>query len=97
MNRDDVIATIRSARDELRGRYGVLSVRVFGSTARGVSGTGSDIDLAIEIGADHDPLALFGAAGLLGDCFGAPVDVVEFPPRDPELAARIDRDAVRAF
>lgn len=97
MNLTQVIAALKAAQPELRARYGVAGVRVFGSIARGDAGAASDIDVAVEFSADRDPLALFGAAGLIADQFSAPVDVVEYPARNAALARQIDLDGVRAF
>ena len=44
MNKDDVIAALRSHQAELNSA-GVLSLSVFGSVARGEAGPESDVDL----------------------------------------------------
>ncbi|MEQ8434409.1 MAG: nucleotidyltransferase domain-containing protein [Oceanicaulis sp.] len=88
---------LRSAQPELSKRYGVSGIRVFGSVARGEAKASSDIDVAVEFSANRDPLAILGAAGLIGDQFDVQVDVVKYPVRNAELAHAIETDGVRAF
>ena len=97
MNRDEVISALKAAQTELRERYRVRSVRIFGSVASDQAGHGSDIDIAVEFEGARDGMALFGAAGVIADRLKGPVDVIEYPPRDPELARQVDAGSVRAF
>jgi predicted nucleotidyltransferase len=97
MNIEHVIAALKAAQAELCERYGVSGIRVFGSIARGDAKAASDIDIAVEFAPGGDPLAIFGAAGLIGDQFDLPVDVVKYPVCNAELAEAIETDGVRAF
>jgi predicted nucleotidyltransferase len=56
MQRDDVLNVLTGQRQELT-RFGVKSVAIFGSVARGESGADSDIDILIV----HAPPYLGGA------------------------------------
>lgn len=49
MNREQIIATLRTHESELKAA-GVLSVSVFGSIGRGDAGKDSDIDVAVRLG-----------------------------------------------
>ncbi|HZQ06507.1 MAG TPA: nucleotidyltransferase family protein, partial [Anaerolineae bacterium] len=63
---------------ELRARYGVQSLGVFGSYVRGDAHTRSDLDVLVELG--DKPLSLLGFIGLenyLTDLVGVKVDLVE--------------------
>jgi len=76
--RDTILHTLRANRDDLRS-YGVLSISLFGSVARGDAKPGSDIDVLVDL---EDRVTLFGLVRLkrhLEDLLGRPVDVV---PRD---------------
>lgn len=97
MTLDQVIAALKAARQELSEQYGVSSLRVFGSLARGDSDALSDIDVAVAFDRTVDPMALCGVSGLLSHRLGRDVDVVALPARDVELAASIEREAVLAF
>ena len=55
MQRDEVLRRLSADRKELGG-YGVKSIAVFGSVARGEAGPDSDIDILVEFG---EPTGLF--------------------------------------
>jgi predicted nucleotidyltransferase len=48
MNRDEVIGVLSSHRRELKERFGVSSLALFGSVARDEAGPESDVDLLVE-------------------------------------------------
>jgi uncharacterized protein len=70
---------LRRHRDEINrvaGAHGALTVRIFGSLARGDSVPGSDLDVLVDMG---DGPSLFEQAALQGDLedlLGCPVHVV---------------------
>lgn len=55
---DEILASLRVQLPELRQRYGIRSLGVFGSYARGEQKRGSDLDLLVEF--DDRPLSLLG-------------------------------------
>lgn len=99
MQWDVAIGILRDAAPALRERYGVVSVRLFGSVARGDSDDLSDLDVAVRFDDDahFDVMKLCGVSGLLSALFETDVDVVAQPVRDPELNNAIEREAVIAF
>ena len=48
-NRNDIILFLQTHKDELAQRFGVTSIGLFGSYARGDERDDSDIDIAIEL------------------------------------------------
>lgn len=56
MKRDDVLRILSEHQHQLRERYGVRSLAVFGSTARGEATDKSDVDLLAEF---DRPITLF--------------------------------------
>jgi predicted nucleotidyltransferase len=96
MNATDVRRTLQAHREILL-QYGVQEVRVFGSTARGEAGDGSDIDLLV----DYDPSARVGLFAFvrlrrrLSELLGCPVDLVTTDALHPALREDILREAVR--
>jgi predicted nucleotidyltransferase len=46
---DDIIATLRQAKPEIEGRFGVRSMAIFGSHARGESREDSDVDILVDV------------------------------------------------
>jgi uncharacterized protein len=98
MNREQMIATLRSHEAELR-RRGVCHAALFGSVARGEAGPKSDIDILVELDAqaatgvfDYVSITQF-----LADLFPVHVDVANRGGLKPLLRARVERDAVYAF
>jgi uncharacterized protein len=98
MNREQIIATLRSHEVELR-RRGVCHAALFGSVARGEAGPGSDIDLLIELDAQA-PIGVFDYVAItqfLADLFPVRVDVANRGGLKPLVRSRVERDAVYAF
>jgi predicted nucleotidyltransferase len=77
MKRDEVLRILRAHRDELREKFGVKSLALFGSMARDEATHTSDIDLLVEF---DRPVSLFDLIGVqldLQGLLGVPkVDVV---------------------
>lgn len=47
---DEILEVLRECLPEIREKYGITSIGVFGSYARGEAGPESDIDIIIELG-----------------------------------------------
>lgn len=47
MTREEIIATIREIAPRLRSEFGVASIGIFGSVARGDDRPGSDVDVVV--------------------------------------------------
>ena len=95
MSRDQILALLRQALPELRAKYGLRDLSLFGSVARDEAGAGSDVDvLATYAG----PLTLHAFMGLKADLenrLGMPVDLVTPGALKPRLRAAIERDLLR--
>jgi len=81
---------------EVLRRYGVTSVAVFGSVARGEAFAESDVDLLVAFGR---PIGLFAVMGLeqeLSEILGRNVDLVTRAALKPRLRERILAEAVDA-
>lgn len=86
---------LRAAGEVLR-RYGVASISIFGSVARGEARPDSDVDVLVEFAA---PIGLFSVLRLereLEGILGHRVDVVTPAALKPQLRDRILEEAVRA-
>jgi predicted nucleotidyltransferase len=66
----------RNAVMALAAKHGAKNLRIFGSTARGESGPGSDIDLLVKMENDRSLLDLSALRLDLVDLLGVKVDVV---------------------
>jgi predicted nucleotidyltransferase len=74
INKDNIIEFLKSRKDFLRKKYGVKSISLFGSYARGEETEESDIDFFVEMPADYDKL--FDLKEYLEKSFQLSVDVV---------------------
>ncbi|MEX0956818.1 MAG: nucleotidyltransferase domain-containing protein [Rhizobiaceae bacterium] len=102
MDRNEIIAKLQAHRQRLLAK-GVVTLSLFGSTARGENDAQSDIDLAVRLddrfsAGGFDYFAKLEAlreelAGLLGQ----PVDLIEEPVRAERIQAAIDQDRLIAF
>lgn len=87
-------ASLRDLMPELRERFGVSGLWVFGSYARGDQSASSDLDVLVEF--DRRGISLFEFVGLeqeLGDRLGLRVDLVERDAIRPELRTSILNEA----
>ena len=92
----DPTTTISAHADELREVFGVASLSVFGSMARGEQTPESDVDILVEF---ERPIGLLRFVELrlrLEALLGRPVDLVEPDALHPQLRDRILAEAVRA-
>ena len=96
MSRDEIIETLRGSREELRRDFGVESIALFGSAARGDAGPSSDIDILVDV---QRPISLFRLVALqlrLQEILHAPkVDVVMRDAIFPGIRDRILAEALR--
>ena len=86
----EIQRTLRTQLPELRERYGVTSLGVFGSYVRGEQRTRSDLDILVEF--DERPLTLLQFIALeneLSDQLGVKVDLVEKCALKPVIGRRI--------
>ena len=75
-DRNDIIILLKAHKDELAQRFGVVSIGLFGSYARGEAREDSDIDIAIELPPDKKSLSNFlGLRRYLEEQFGRTVDL----------------------
>ncbi len=97
MLRDEILEKLRSDKEALDA-FGVKTIGVFGSVARGEEGPDSDIDLVVDFNEDSIP-GLFGFVRLkrpLEDLLARPVDLVTPGSPNRRLNDRLQREAVYA-
>jgi predicted nucleotidyltransferase len=100
MKRDAAIAILKQHAPELR-ELGVVSLSLFGSTARNEATDQSDIDVAVCLERIEGGFAYFGRLAeierRLERILKAHVDVVPEPAPKPGLQNAIEQDRVLAF
>ncbi len=90
-----VLAELRALLPKLQREFGVQSLEIFGSVARGEETALSDLDLLVTF---QEPPTLFQLVELehfLSDRLGVKVDLVLKEDLKPELRERILREARR--
>ena len=75
-------------------KHGAQNVRVFGSVVRGEGGTGSDLDLLVEVGPEHTSFFPAGLVVDLEDLLGCKVDVVTEKALHWYIRERVLKEAV---
>jgi len=91
---DEVIGQLRRMQPDLRRRYPIREMGVFGSYVRGEQTEGSDLDLVVDLG---DGIGLIELAGLrqdLSDALGLRVDLVVKDALNRRIGRRILSEAV---
>lgn len=95
MNREQVLSVLNGHRDEMRQRFGVKHLALFGSAARDELRDGSDIDLLVEF---EGPPTFDGYMDLkdyLEALFGTKVDLATDAMIKPRLRRHIEKDLLR--
>ena len=96
MNKEELIDILRNYKNERANYYGIVTIGIFGSTARGDAREESDVDIVLRI-REPDLFMLAGIKEELEERLHRPVDIVTY--RDNMnlfLKKRIDEEAVYA-
>lgn len=94
MNREIALNLLAEHKPQLQRQFGVRSLALFGSTARGTAAEGSDVDVLISFDVPTTSQQYFGAQFYLEDLLKCPVDLVTEKALRKELRPYIERDAV---
>jgi predicted nucleotidyltransferase len=95
MNSEDVRQILREHRTELKQKYGVRSLSLFGSVARDEAGQASDVDLLVEF---DRPVGYFGLLALqdyLESLLGCNVDLGTPGSLKPRIREHVLGECVR--
>lgn len=79
---------------QLAAKYGAQRVRVFGSVARGEARPDSDIDLLVDMPADHSLLDRIALLQDLEEMLKRKVDVATERVLRPDIRERVLREAI---
>ena len=94
MRREKALHILAEHHQELRERFGVKSLRLFGSVARDEASEGSDVDVLVDF---NDTPSLFGFLRLrtyLQDLLGAKVDLVTESGLKDRARHFVEKDAI---
>ncbi len=93
MIRNEVLRTLSEHRHELK-RFGVKSLALFGSVARGEDRPGSDIDLLVEFEKPATFDRYMELKFFLEELLGRRVDLVTPRALKPRLRHQVEREAI---
>ena len=97
MEKDECIKLLRKNMTILKNKYGITSMSLFGSTARGEQKEGSDIDLFVDTETPN-PFLLMDAKEFLENETSTSVDIVRNHQNlNPRLRKRILKDGIFIF
>ena len=91
--REEIIRTIRDKQEEIKQRYRVRRIAIFGSYARGDQREDSDIDILVDV----DPsigLAFVSLADELERLLGVPVELVSTRAVNQRMKTAIEKDLI---
>ena len=91
------IEQIRRIASPIAASYGVKSLSLFGSYARGEATEDSDIDLLLDRSGMSGGWAIGGLYSDLSEALGKELDMVTTAGADRSFLARIQRDEVRLY
>ena len=83
------IAVIKESKRDLREKYGVRRIGIFGSYARNMQHKKSDIDILVEFEKDIDLFDFLDVKGFLEDILKIKVDLVMKTALKPNIGKRI--------
>jgi len=92
---DDIQACLRENAEELRRRFGVRSLSLFGSAARGAISDDSDIDVLVEFEQPATFDRFMDLKFYLEALLGRSVDLVTANALKPRMRPSVEREAVR--
>jgi predicted nucleotidyltransferase len=97
MGKDECIKILKKYMNILKSKYGITSMSLFGSTARGEQKEGSDIDLFVDTETPN-PFLLMDAKDFLEKETGTSVDIIRNHQNlNPRLRKRILKDGIFVF
>lgn len=95
ITREEVLIKLRQLKPELKERYAVTHIGIFGSVARNEANSDSDIDIVVNM--LPNLLKRVSLKAELEAAFAKPVDVVRYwHGMNAYLKSRIDQEAVYA-
>ncbi len=94
MKRQHAHELLARSKPELKARFGIVQLALFGSTARDTATKGSDIDILVKFDGPATSKRYFGLLFYLEDLLGYPVDLVTDKALRSELRPLVEKDQV---
>jgi len=94
MSRAKIVKILKAFKEEYAEQYGIISLGVFGSTARDENQAGSDVDVVIRL-KKQDLFNIIGIKQALEEMLHTNVDVISYrETMNSFLKNRIDKEAL---
>lgn len=97
MNNNDLIKNNREEILLIAKKYGVISIKLFGSSIRNEDTPSSDIDLFVDFEDTRSLFDLIGFKNELEELLGKSVDVVTMKGVDPLMKEKIETEALKIW
>ena len=94
MRREKAIEILKADRRELRERFGVKSLRLFGSVARDEASEQSDVDVLVDFEKTPSLFGFLRLQGYLQDLLGTKVDLVTETGLKERARPYVEKDAI---
>ncbi len=94
MKKTDALNQLKVHMPEMKRRFGVRDLALFGSASRNTAGSESDIDILVAFDGPATSSRYFGLQFYLEDLLGRPVDLVTDKALRPELRPFVEREAI---
>jgi len=92
MDRQRALELLARSKPDLEARFSVTRLALFGSTARDVATSESDVDVLVAFDGPATSKKYFGVQFYLEDLFGCKVDLVTEKALRPELRSCIEQE-----
>ena len=94
VNRQRALQLLAQSSPELKARFGVTRLALFGSMVRDEAQAGSDVDVLVSFDGPATSKRYFGVQFYLEDLLGCPVDLVTDKALRPELRPYIEKELI---
>jgi len=94
MTREEILVFLREKKTFLAQNFGVLSIALFGSYARGDAKEQSDIDIAVELKSDNKFMNFFGLKYYLEEHLNKEIDLGIESTIKPAVKESIQKDMI---
>ena len=96
INFEEIVKILKEHKEELRRRYGVAEIGIFGSYVRGEQREGSDLDILIEFEGEAKIglIKFVNLENYLSELLGVKVDLIKKSALKPKIGKRILEEVV---
>jgi len=93
-SKEEILDKLKNVKKELKNKYKVESIGLFGSYVSNKQTATSDIDFLVEFDNDADLFHFVGLSRYLEEIFNTKVDVISKPSLKVELKQQILKDVI---